>query len=223
MANTNSTQTINEHSTQVDPNEEKLIKIFKVVLGCALVAVIIGFSYNKIFSSSSKEKNEYANSVYEFKSTTFEEFNTDKLKAADFVPKLKSHLETVKNTDGYLSMAPSFYEKLSEKEVSSADLENIFISLKSKSTNSSLSQYKYAEYLSVIQEDAGKIKEAVETLKSVLSSPYIYGSKLYLDIGRMQLSLNENDEAKRNLDHVVKKFPNSEHAKIANILLARLK
>ena len=74
--------------------------------------------------------------------------------------------------------------------------------------------------LAALQEDAGKVDDAIHTLEMLVSSPdkTLMEDKIYLDLGRLYRGKGDESKAQQQWEHLLKNFPQSEWARLAKLL-----
>jgi predicted negative regulator of RcsB-dependent stress response len=196
---------------------------YKKQLLSALVLVFLTLIAYTIFKSNqaSKIKNSL-NLIETFKTDKIEAFKAKKMEVASLISAvtgLDASLLKQPLLAFYLAEVANDLIKEQKWDEASQLLKPSFDHL-DKSTH--LGQL-YAFQLAVMQENAGKVAEAIKTLEQLLKAPKSFvTSKLYFDLGRLYLAQNNTNQAKLNFEYVLKEAPQSELAQFAAIYLKEL-
>lgn len=222
MANEKNTeQTVDETLNKTDfgqvINDNK-----KPILIIGAVIVVLIFAYSLFQSSQKSSMNLALSNAYDFKVQVIDAYTSKKIKSDEFINKMTKMPSSIK---GEVSILPSVLAgvKVLTEEGKLQESATILESWKSQFSESSFAYFFTSFNLSQIYDDLNKKDEALEVLDTLKKSPIkILKSKILLDMARLQIATNQKDDAKSNLEIIVKDYKDSAESKEAQVLLTQL-
>lgn len=223
MANENNAeQTLDETLNKTDfgqiVNDNK-----KIILIAGAVIVVLIFAYSMYQQSVKSQLNLTLSNAYDFKTKVIDGYTSKKLKADEFVKQMSEMPSSLK---GEVSILPSVLGavKVLSDEGKLEESAKILESWKTNFSENSFAYFFTAFNLSQIYDDLNKKDDALELLSTLKkSSIKVLKSKILLDMARLQIETNRKDDAKANLDIIVKDYKESTEAKEANFILTQIK
>ena len=130
--------------------------------------------------------------------------------------------ETVKGSPSFFPFALKMVSEY-EKQNKASDALSILAPF-TKSFNKNTESYYFLAYkLATLNDNLGNKEEAIKYFEELAkSSQKFFESHVYLNLGRIYKEQGNKDLAKKNLDYIIKNFPNEENAKIAQVLLNQI-
>ena len=191
-----------------------------IIGGVILIVLIFGYSFY-MQTVNSKSNLTLAN-AYDFKNNVVEAYTAKKISSNEFVKQMNEMPSSIK---GEVSILPSVLIGV-KALASEGKLEEAAKILKSWQSNFSDSTFAYfitSFNLSQVYDDLGKSELALETLDSLKrSSVDLLKSKILLDMARIQINNSKSDEAKDNLNIIIKDYKDSSEFKQAKVMLAKI-
>lgn len=196
----------------------------KVLVISSIVVIlfsIIAWGANQKWTS---DKNiVFDKKIYLFEKKTLLPFSEDKIKVEEVISKFNVLNEDIGKYKGLDPLTIKLIDELiAKKNLNQAKL------LLEKSLNnlSPKNQYMYSFFsmrLSVIYEDLGEVKKAIEVLEKLNSlSLKLLPGKNYLDLGRLYMKIKNMEKAKVNFQYVIDNVNNKDFSKIARIYLSEI-
>lgn len=189
----------------------------------AIIALIIVGIIGYGFYTTQKEKTEqaYAVAIYQFDKSTFGDLTEGKLKIAPYLDKFNLLSKDVSYFKGLFPLLIKTVDHLiSKKEYGTADtLLNEFKPHLDNSAMTFLVNSRHA----VILENSGKAKEAIDVLEGMIKSGQkMMESKVYFDLGRLYLTVNDKQKAKTNLQYAIDNTTDDNLKKLAQVYLGEI-
>ncbi len=193
---------------------------YKIPILIAVLIVLIGsFSYI-VYSGKVKDANNLvADEISSFVNGDLKSLKEGKLEplaaVASFNKLIEGKTSSVFSTL-FLTMSDALKEKSAQAEARNIleKAEKLFLGSDTTYDNLLLAR------LAVVYEDLGEFNLSIESLKKILKlSSKVLEGKVYLDLGRMNLKLGNQDEARKNFEHVKNNFLENDFAKVATLYL----
>lgn len=218
--------TTNEMS-QIDQilNETEIgqfIGKYKVLLSLLFGIVILGVIGQAVYSSMNDKKiNELSVVVHSFKVGPFKEFIDKKIDQNTVVAKYNQMMTDVSGFSGAglvtLDLVTEI-EKRGDKKTALTLLEDA-----NKKFDNPYVKFFISSNLATSYENNGMWEQAKGQYESLLnSSVKVFEEKIYLDLGRVYLKLNNIEKAKSSFQYVVDNGKEPELKKLAGLYLENL-
>lgn len=192
-----------------------------IIGGLVMIFVgIFGFSYYQI--NSENQKVAAAEKVYDFRETTYKDFQAKKIDPNLLVEKFLVLSDDLPEIGNVLQMGIGISKELSDGGKHQLAIK-VLESIQKKNMKNKYSAYLLRVNLASLYENNGETQKAISLLEKVVQSETkFYEGKLYLDIGRLYLKEKNLDKAKLNLNYVIENYPHDDMAKLAKIYLAKM-
>lgn len=187
-----------------------------------VVLLIVGiFGYGLYSYQASQQNQVHAETLYRFQQAEMEAFTSGETSVAEFMEKFKGIQTEVGSFDGLSSLVIQVSDELLKR----GQWEEALVALKM------ISEHKSNPYLhffiatreAAALEDLGRYQDAVVVLEGLRSSPVkLMEDKLYLDLGRLYLKLDDKEKARMSFEHVTTIMAQSEFASLAKLYLQEL-
>jgi len=192
-----------------------------LMIGVVVVALtgVVGFGVWNWMHSKRNIQAETA--IYEYGQGSLKSFSEKKIDAAGLVSGFKN-LE--KTTGNYSGLFPVGIETAAQL-IDAGQFDQAVTVLNSLTSAASNPYQKFvlATNLSVAYENAGNNEKALEALETLIKSNVDFmEAKVYLDLGRLALALDQTDKARSNLQWVIDKGNDAEMTLLAKLYLSQL-
>lgn len=194
-------------------------KVLMIGVVVAALAGVIGFGVWNWMHSKRNIQAETA--IYEYGQGSLKSFSEKKIDGAALLSGFQNLEKNIGNANGLFPIGIETAAQLSEV----GQFENAIIVLNSLNSAASNPYQKFvlATNLSVANENAGNNEKALESLESLVKSNVGFmEAKVYLDLGRLALSLGQTDKARSNLQWVIDKGNDAEMTLLAKLYLSQL-
>ena len=190
-----------------------------IALVVLLVVGIFGFG---LYSYQASQKNQaHAETLYRFQEAEMVAFTTGQTSVAEFMEKLKGIQMEVGSYEGLASLAIQASDELLKRGQWEEAL--VAIQMISKHKSNPYMHFFIATREAAALEDLGRYQDAVVVLEGLRSSSVkVMEDKLYLDLGRLYLKLDEKEKARLSFEHVSTTMAQSEFATLAKLYLQEL-
>lgn len=193
-------------------------KSASIAIVVLLIAGVLGFGFYNHFST--KKANETADRLYQFETVELTKLSKNEIDHSTVITSWNSLKKSISGDIVALTEL-SLVSQLIEKDKLSDALTILESGVTQYSNNQIL--YFYRTQLASIYEDMNQEAKAVEQLKKVVTSNVKYlEAKVYVDLGRLHLSLGQTSEAKTHFEYVVNKLKDAEFIRIAKLYLSEM-
>lgn len=219
------TQTPNRTLDQIQSETDfsQLISKNKVLISAMVGVIVLAVVGVGIFSSFKKSSETQANAqIFDFTEKSLKEFSAGKLDANATVAAFKA----LKQKTGSIAGVVGVGAELSDELVKQNKLD---LALEVLNMMSDIEKNYYAAFFvssrkAVVQEDLGKIDDAIATLEGMLNMKLkVFEGKIYLDLGRLYSSKGNSEKAKASFKWVVDNEKEPEFVKVAKLYLDGMK
>lgn len=222
MANEKNTEQIVDETLNKTDFGQVINDNKKPILIIGAVIVVLIFAYSIFQNSKKSSMNLALSNAYDFKVQVIDAYTDKKIKSEEFINKMSQMPSSIK---GEVSILPSVLVavKALTQEGKLQESATILESWKSQFSESSFAYFFTSFNLSQVYDDLNKKDEALAILDTLKKSPIkILKSKILLDMARLQISTNQKEDAKSNLEIIVKDYKDSAESKEAQVLLTQL-
>ena len=189
-----------------------------ISLVCGMV-LLLPLAYGVVSHFSEKRSIEYSNKIYEFRSDVFEKYKEETLSPAEFLSRLRQLKGELEGYSGLYPFLLHFSDEMLRRE-DFGEVEEILLWGEGEFASGDLLGDLFRLRLAALYEDTGRAKKAVDILMQLTANqgtPLLL-DKLYLDLGRLYLSLGERKKAEAGLDYVLKNSKESELLRLARLM-----
>ena len=189
-----------------------------ISLLCGL-ALLLPLAYGVANHFSEKRATEHANRIYQFRNEVFEKYREKTLSPAEFLSRLRQLKGELEGHGGLYPFLLHFSDELIQQD-HWKEAEEVLLWGDEKFSSGRLLGDLFRLRLAALYEDTGRSKKAVEVLMELTANgetPLLL-DKLYLDLGRLYLSLGDREKAKAGLDYVLKNSRESELLRLAKLI-----
>lgn len=200
-----------------------LLKNTQVVAISLITITVVAVGAVWFVSYQKTKKADSASLAFDFSQTTMKSFDEKKATADDVVTQYKELAGKIEHKASLIPLSLELSGKLAEQtkkmDHSITVLENTLDTAGSNTTGVELIRVQLAS----LYEDNTNTKKSIDTLESLKkTAPEYLGAYTYFNLGRLYKLEGDAVKAKEHLDHVIKKYEDSEEAKLAKILLTEL-
>lgn len=222
MANDKNTEQIVDETLNKTDFGHVINENKKPILIIGAVVVVLIFAYSIYQNSVKSSLNVSLSNAYDFKVQVIDAYTSKKIKSEEFVKKMNQMPSSIK---GEVSILPSVLVgvKALSTEGKLNESAKILETWKSQFSDSSFAYFFTAFNLSQIYDDLNKKDDAISLLETLKKSSIdILKSKILLDLARIQISSDKKEDAKNNLQIIVKDYKEAPEFKIASVMLSQL-
>ncbi len=223
MSIQNVSQPSNSLSTALNSTEmgSFISRHLALVVGLVILLVLGIFGYG-LYSYQASQKNQvHAETLYRFQQAEMAAFTAGETSVAEFMEKLKGIQMEVGSFDGLASTVIQVSDELLKRGQWEEAL--VAIQMISKHKSNPYLHFFIATREAAALEDLGRYQDAVVVLEGLRSSPVkLMEDKLYLDLGRLYLKLDDKEKARLSFEHVSTTMAQSEFATLAKLYLQEL-
>lgn len=194
----------------------------KLILIGGVVIVVAIFIYSFYAQSRDSQSNLELANAYDFKANVIDKYTDKKIKADEFVKQMKTMPSSIK---GEVSILPSVLVATKDLalEGKKEEAKDILLSWQTNFSKGSYSHFFTTFNLTQIYDDLGKTDEAIDLLQELKKGSIdLLKSKILLDLARLQISKNQNEEARNNLNIIIKDYKDSAEVKDAKFYLSSI-
>lgn len=210
-------QTLNKTDLGHIINENK-----KPILVAGAVILVLIVAYAVYNHQAKKQYDENLGQVFSFQTSVIDKYNAKEIKDVEFIEKIKAmpaHLT------GQPTLVPALFTSLNTLVANGQETEVVSIleNWVNHFSSNSMMYYFIGLKLAPLYEDTNQYDKAINILQSLIASNVdVVKSRLYLDLGRVNLKKGDKVKAKENFEFITKNFKDSEMSKLANLYLQGL-
>ena len=195
-------------------SENKIL--LSILCGLALIAP---FGYGLVNSSMEKRAAEYNNKIYQFRNEVFEKYREKKLSSTEFISQLRQIKEELGGFRGLHPFLLNFADEMMHREDWKEAEEVLQWGMKKYSQGHLLGDL-FRLRLTTLYEDTGQLEKAVDILLELTANEDtpLLRDKLYLDLSRLYLALQNVEKAKAGLDYVLEHSKENELLRLAKLM-----
>lgn len=200
-----------------------LLKNTQVVAISLITITVLAVGSVWFVSYQKSKKVDSASLAFDFSQTTMKNFDDKTATADDVVTQYKELAGKIEHKASLIPLSLELSSKLAE-QTKKADhsitiLEKTLDTAGSNTTGVELIRVQLAS----LYEDNSNTPKSIETLENLKkNAPDYLGAYTYFNLGRLYKTQGNSSKAKEHLDHVIKKYEDSEEAKLAKILLTEI-
>ncbi|OFZ15797.1 MAG: hypothetical protein A2X86_11260 [Bdellovibrionales bacterium GWA2_49_15] len=230
MTNSTPTPTSKVQSTPINQvlsqtDVPSLISKYKVqiILGIvALLAILIGVG--SYLHYQGEKTKEYASIVFQFEENSLKNFKDGKMNPEDFIKSLSELQKKVTFFTGAVPVLITSADLLASKSMKAEAISLLSALRLNISRDAFFQRYFLLARLGALYEDQGEMQAAVSVLEELQGLPYkIYEARVYLDLGRLYLKVNNAEKAKSSFQYVIDNGNDPDLAQVARLYLANIK
>lgn len=191
----------------------------KLLIGIVVAFLVAVSGYVLWKQMKKKQAHEVSIQVFEFRTKTWEGAKEGKVAPSELVKQFESLSSEVQSSPIMVPLALEMGKFLLEK----GNLSEADTILSKVSGTHSVSRFFLGMQRAVVLEKMNKIPEAIAVLEDLAKDKEVLmGSKVNLELGRLNLMNGEKGKAQTHFEYVINTFPNDEQAKLAKLYMAKL-
>lgn len=196
---------------------------YKLLLSLLFGVIIIGVVAQGIYSNvSNKKVKAYSAEIHAFETGAMKDFLEKKIDQQAVISAHGNLLDQIESFSGAGLITLELAREIGTRGDKAA-AAGVLQTAHDRFTNPYV-HFFITSNLAALREDLGQWEKAKVLHESLLESPVrVFEEKIYLDLGRTYLKLNNNEKAKASFQYVLDKGEEAELKKLAGLYMEQLK